>query len=812
MLLLALGFTAGRVGAQETGQQQEADQPTQPAAGQQMQLEVIVNGSPTKLIGAFIRLGDGRIAAKRGELEEIGLNPRGYASPEKLVVLDDLPGLSYKYEEATQRISIIAPDNLRKTQEYVVSNKPQEKIAVQSDYGAVLNYDLFANAVSHPNAQLFAFSGASATLDGRVFTPYGTLSQSAILRTLTDDSSNSRFDVLRLNTGFAYSDPETMITYRVGDAITGAHPWTRSVRLGGFQMQRNFGLRPDLVTLPLPAAVGSAAVPSTADIYINNVKTFSQDIGSGPYRLSNLPAVSGSGSARVVIRDASGRTTESNLPFYVSPNLLAPGLWDYSFEAGVPRLSYGTTADAYVATPVTAFSARYGAFDWLTLAGHAEGGAGLLNGSAGVVARTGSFGVATMAVAASHFGSDMGYQSYLAYETRVLGISLSASSQMTFGNYNDLASVTARLQTIKSTDPLGIGSFLNVASSANAVASSQVLSAQPPKALNRVSIGVPLFDKASLSASFIQSNDAAGVRSNIVSSTLSVGLPHNAALFATAFTNLTGNKSTGVLVGLSMSLADSVTASTSASGGTGGRSVNVEAAKPLGIKPGSFGWRVRDSEGQAAQRSGAVSYRSSFARAEAGISQDPKNGFLGTAEVEGAIATMGGGVFFGNRIDDSFAVVETGVPGVEVFRENRPVGVTDSKGRLLVSGLRSYEKNKIAIDTTTLPVDADIAVTQAEIVPADRSGVIANFAVKTNIRPAIVVLRKPDGTAVPVGSSGQVEGGEAFVVGYDGQAYIKGLASENKVTVSMLNGECHASFPYTPHADEQVTISDVICQ
>jgi outer membrane usher protein FimD/PapC len=30
--------------------------------------------------------------------------------------------------------------------------------------------------------------------------------------------------------------------------------WTRPVRLGGIQVQRDFSIRPDLVTLPLPLA------------------------------------------------------------------------------------------------------------------------------------------------------------------------------------------------------------------------------------------------------------------------------------------------------------------------------------------------------------------------------------------------------------------------------------------------------------------------------------------------------------------------------------------------------------------------------
>ena len=254
-----------------------------------------------------------------------------------------------------------------------------------------------------------------------------------------------------------------------------------------------------------------------------------------------------------------------------------------------------------------------------------------------------------------------------------------------------------------------------------------------------------------------------------------------------------------------------MTTSISVSGGTQGLSVNADAVKPLDQKPGSWGWRVRDSEGVGAQRSAAVSYRSSFMRTEAGVSQG-SNGVIATAEMEGAVATMGAGVFFANRIDDAFAVVETGVPDVEVFHENRPAGMTNSSGRALIPGLRSFQKNKIAIDTSKLPVDADISTTEGYVTPGDRSGVRLNFAVRTDIKPAIVVFNGADGKPLPAGARGQVDGGDSFTVGYDGRAYIKDLSAENKVTVTMVDRECHAAFNYEARPNEQVLISGVTCE
>lgn len=146
-----------------------------------------------------------------------------------------------------------------------------------------------------------------------------------------------------------------------------------------------------------------------------------------------------------------------------------------------------------------------------------------------------------------------------------------------------------------------------------------------------------------------------------------------------------------------------------------------------------------------------------------------------------------------------------------VLYENRPIGVTDSSGQLLVPGLRSYQKNKLAIDTRNLPVDADVAATQDVVAPGDRAGVRVDFGVRTEVDAAILVLVAPDGKPIPAGLHGQVEGKQDFVVGYDGRAYVKGLAPENTVVVVTDKGSCRASFNYSPKRGKQVVIP-IICR
>jgi outer membrane usher protein len=108
-------------------------------------------------------------------------------------------------------------------------------------------------------------------------------------------------------------------------------------------------------------------------------------------------------------------------------------------------------------------------------------------------------------------------------------------------------------------------------------------------------------------------------------------------------------------------------------------------------------------------------------------------------------------------------------------------------------------------------VDADISSSQDVIAPADRSGVRVDFRVRTDTSSAVLVLTGRDGRPIPTGSQGQVDGDEAFVVGYDGRAWVKGLGPSNTLSVTPEGSECRATFAYVPRPNEQILIP-VQCQ
>lgn len=765
--------------------------PAPGAGAMPLQLEVTLNGYPTHLIGSFLELPNRRLAASARELRELGIAVPPEAGGDTVLPLDSIGGLTYRYDATRQAIAISVSASRLLPHEFR-ANAGGEGIAARSGPGAVLNYTLVGvlyrddggrDAASHDISQ----NAFSVQLDSRVFGSWGTLANSAILGTsLTEDTN-----FVRLDSTWSYSDPETLLTWRVGDTISGGLNWSRSVRLGGFQAQRNFALRPDLITMPLPALAGSAAVPSTVDIYVNNVKAFSQSVSPGPFTISSLPVMSGGGLARVVVRDATGREIVTESPFYASPRLLAEGIFDFSAETGFVRRHYGTATGDYEGNPVVSASFRYGLDNRRTLEGHAEAGMGLINGGLGSAIQIGNLGVLSLAASASTFDGAAGGQVYASAETQLYGITFAASAQRTLGEFMDLAGAAA--------EP------------AFTLDATRFRTGRPSKALDTATVGIPLFDfGASLSFSFVNGVSADDDRYRIVTGTYNQRLTDRAAFYATGFRDVIEGHM-GFYAGLSFSFGRSGHASTGVASDRNGTAYSAEYSKQASREPGSVGWRFSDAEGSITRRYASGTYQGWATRVEASVLQQGA-GVRGLAVVDGAIAFAGGGVFLANRIDDAFAVVDVGVPDVDVFYENRRVGQTGSDGRLLVPELRSYQRNRLSIDPTNLPVDADVPLTKTEVVPADRNGIVVDLKARRS-DSAVVVFRSPDGGVVPAGSNGTVAGtGERFVVGYDGRAFVKSLRGRNAVSIDLGSETCTAAFPFEPRPGTQVMIVGVICR
>lgn len=759
----------------------------------ELYLEVIINGVSTGLAGNFRQDPGGGLSSAADELKQVGLKPADAAiGADGWVRLDQLPGVEYSIDETTQQLLVTTGLEGRSTREINMGPVSEDRLAPTASWGGVLNYSLFATSnslTSEEEADIF--QGVAGSFDARIFSPFGVLNQS-FTAGYSDDELD---DVVRLNTTWAYSDVDRMLTYRAGDFASGGLTWTRPVYLGGFQVQRNFSLRSDLVTMPLPSFRGTAAVPSTLEVYTQNTQTYSAPVGEGPFELNNLPIYSGAGEARVVLRDTLGRETETTLPFYASNKMLAKGLIDFSVEAGAPRRNFGTESFDYDERVYGIASARYGLTNWLTLEAHAEVGEDLINGGVGAVFPLAHFGVASVAAAGSQHEDKIGAIINASVEFAYDDFTFYGRVQRAFGDYNDVASVTADVERHPT------------------LADAVIFSAAVPKAIEQVAVSVPMpLDLSNLSLSYTHIEDADGQESQVVGLSYSQQVFKNVSLYASAFADLEEKNSFGIFAGLSMPLGADYYASTGVDRSGDDTRVVASVAKSEKLENGNFSWRAQTSEGETPYRAAAATYRSPWARLEVGMQQAGKD-FRGTAQVDGAIAVAGGGVFAANRIDDAFAVVDVGAADVDVLYQNRKYGKTNSSGKMLVTGLNSYQKNAISIDPKSLPVDATIPATREIVVPAGQSGVKVDFGVKTETSSALVNLVDASGNPLEVGLTGHLEGSEQeVVVGYDGQAFVEGLGPSNELLIMMGDGrECRAQFQYRAKKGEQSVIEAVPC-
>src|SRR5258708_16087581 len=78
-----------------------------------LQLEILINGDKTGLLGSFEQLPDGTITARRSELIEAGVKVPGAGRPEEVIVLNTLLGDKFKYDEPAQSISFSLDNNQR---------------------------------------------------------------------------------------------------------------------------------------------------------------------------------------------------------------------------------------------------------------------------------------------------------------------------------------------------------------------------------------------------------------------------------------------------------------------------------------------------------------------------------------------------------------------------------------------------------------------------------------------------------------------------------------------------------------------------
>lgn len=734
-------------------------------------LDVTLNGTHVGL--AHFGYRDGQLWASQATLHELGFAlPAGSSDP---VRLDSLQGLKVSYDASQQTLNLVAPLQLLKLGTTMLSTAANQRPTPSVSPGALLNYNLYGTYGTHGTSSLNAFA------ELRAFNAAGVLSTTSLMQDNHADDGTSQSRSVRLDTSWSMSFPEHLLTLRLGDTLTDALSWSRSTRIGGVQFGTNFGLQPYLVTAPLPAFIGSATMPSSIDLYVNGLRQYSGQVPTGPFQLSTIPNINGAGNAQVVLTNALGQTTTLNFSLYGENQLLREGLSNWSVEVGKVRENYGVDSFDYGNDAVGSGTWRYGVSNHFTAEAHAELTSGL--GDAGV---GGSWllgergGVLSASLARSEYHGQSGEQYSLGYNWSNERFNAGFNSTRTHGDYRDLGTLYGSVMPRVSTQGYLSYNFNRIGN----LGFSYIKLAIPQQAAQRYA-----------SAYWYKSLGRWAVLN------LSVNQDLDNSRNRTAFAIIT------------LALDHNISASGSLQRENGRTGLALNATQSLPSQ-GGLGWRASLSQGDGQNGGqGELDYLGRYGQVQAGA-YDLGGTRYGYGGAMGSLVLMGGDVFAARQINTGFAVVSAeGVAGVPVSLQNNPVGVTDSKGMLLVTPLNAYQNNKLSIDPMGLPADMRISRVNADATPTDRAGTLVKFGI-VPVRAASVILLDEAGKPLPVGSAVQLHGhaGEPAVVGFDGAVYLDTLDTRNVLDVTTPTGACHASFDYRKQGSGIPQIGPLTCR
>ncbi|MGJ8668642.1 MAG: fimbria/pilus outer membrane usher protein, partial [Oceanococcus sp.] len=541
---------------------------------------------------------------------------------------------------------------------------------------------------------------------------------------------------------------------------------------------------------------GENNVPGQAQVYVNGTRLEQVSLSPGRFQINEIPVVTGSGTVELRVRDDLGREFVTRQAYYASDQLLKPGLFDFSFAIGQPRLDFATERDRYADDLLSNANVRLGVNSWMTLELHLETQANLRSGGLGSAMTLGPLGVLNLSYARSQLDKLEGEMLRVAYQFNGNNWSLFAAVQKQRDQFHDALSLQG-VPVPELRQQIGF-------------------SFRPHR---RLSINASLFEignnqtNSNFNQLCIDSIQCVltGSRARFVNLSASARLAYRSTLILSANRDVLGDGDTTYSLGLSIPFGRSVYTYLDTQRNGQFNATSASVLKNIPLEGTGGGWRIRDTRGEIESQAVSAGYRSRIGTLELAWEQ-LENTKMTRLQLRGAAMGIGTKLGLSNQVQDSFAMIESNRPALQVLRENRPVGATSFTGKLILPNLNAYQANRLKVDETQLPINFKLDENAKVVIPALKSGVYVKFKV-SDTRSASVQFLRAAGTPVPLGATVKLEGRDAIdVVGYDGIAYFENLAPMNMAIVRWPGYICKAQFAFKPGTDRIQTINQVPCR
>lgn len=747
-------------------------------------LEITVNGAQ---VGSWVLLErGGTLYAPADAFDEWRVNRRPTAVPfthlgQQWYTLSSVPGFDAQLNFANQSLDLkFQPKAFALTRlAQPVSERPR---LTPSSLGVFANYDISYTRSALRGAGSTQDLGALMELG--VSNDWGVFTSTYAARSLTSSDPLAPRSVRRLESTFTRDLPDDNLTVRLGDTTTRTGSWGRSVYFGGVQIGSNFGLSPGFISQPLPVVSGLSSAPSTVELYINDALRQTSQVPTGPFAINNFPLLTGSGQARIVVRDALGRESVLVQDFFSHSQLLEQGLSDWSVEAGAVRKDIGVSNANYGQRFASGLW-RHGLSKSLTLESRGEFGSDTRGAGLGLVQALpwNLLGQVALAFSAND-STGPGRQWLVGLEHSSLHHGFTLRSEGASRGYRQIGQ------------------------DANALAYQRQLSGSYTYSSEH-------FGAVGLGYARVNSYDQGQLTTYSANYTLRVGRRSSLSFNAVRVIGLPGSNSGGTSFGVSLliPLEQQLSLSSNLSHRSGQTDGYASASQGPSSETG-LGWRTL-----AGQRTGqnyaegGLYYQGLQGMATADINTSSSQQTLRLG-AQGGLVAIDGQVFASRRIQDSFALVE--VPGyadVGVGFQGRVLARTNKDGKALVPRLQPYQANSIRLDPSELPISAELDSIEQVVVPGSRNGVIVRFPVRSG-RGALIKIVFDDGAPAPAGAEIELIGDkQEFFVARRGEAFITGLQPTNRLSLKWEGASCTfvVDLPPAGNQDEIARVGPLKC-
>lgn len=632
-----------------------------------------------------------------------------------------------------------------------------------------------------------------------------------------DDTSGSDFQNVLTYAQHDITHWQSQLT--LGDSFTGSQLF-ENMAYRGVNLATDQRMRPDSTNGYAPTVRGTAESNAKVEIRQQGYVIYETTVSPGAFEINDLYPNNIGGDLEVVITEADGRIKSFTVPYASVPQLLRPGVWNYSATVGQLRDS-SLTGDKPVFVEGTF---QKGINNWLTAFVGGQTTKGNMYGSVLVGAAFNTpAGAVSMDVTGSraNFGATddtrKGYSTRITYNKNIPATRTDfalATYRYSTANYLTLAEAAQWDDVYSSNDEVRIeaaeanqrrrrgefrltvsqrlgerGGSLFFSGSRNDYWGTSTHKSIPTDYSYQAGWNRS-FRTANLSINASRTRLSTGDFDNSVYVNLSVPLGRESRRARAPQLSLSGSQTSSSGYGMQASLT----------GSAGDRS-----QFNYGVNT-SFGANSPTSLGaNASWRAPYATVGGSYTRGDTSQSA--------SLSASGGLVVHGGGVTFASQLGETIAIIKAkGAKGARLNSDN--TSKVDGRGYVVTNNLMPYRMNEVNLDPKGSSLDVELLETRRQLAPRAGAVVALEFGTTTG-RATLLQAMLEDGRALPFATSIKSQYGKQLgVVGQGGRTYVRDSEADSFWIAELASGAtCRLEKPSPDTGgSEELKIVNAVCK